>query len=166
MKHLWRLSYSHNYTKHLLSTPLGLLCAKAAILDKIIQQRPCSDVLCLWSSKIVVQTCWVSQYASHQPKAGAGTLTFIMFRTQCHSSRRTKLDQWARTNLKNKVLLKHSMAEIQMLQCLSSSDHNINYCTMFTKWATTIPDQNQTYNKILSSKDKQDDKLFLDAPRK
>lgn len=58
------------------------------------------------------------------------------------------------------VLLKNSKAKIQMLQPLRSSGHNINYCTMLTKWATVIPDQNQTYNKILSSTDKQEDNSF------
>jgi hypothetical protein len=75
---------------------------------------------------------------SHQPKAAAAAiltliLHMIMFTAQCHSAMRTKLYQWVRTDFKNMVLLKHSKAEIQMLQPLSSSDHNINYCTMFTK---------------------------------
>jgi len=108
----------------------------------------------------------VSQYTSHQPKAAAGILTLIwyikMFTTQCQSSMRNKLYQRVRPNRKDS--LETQQAEIQTLQPPSSSDHNISCCTMFTKWATIFPDQNQTYNKILSSTDKKEDKVFLDAP--
>jgi len=135
MKHLSKLSYSHNCTKHLLSTPLGLLCAKDAILDETTQQRPCSDVSVSDPQKLWFRHVKGLSVHKHQSKAGEDILTLhmIMFTTQCHSSMRTKLYQWATTNFKNMVLLKHNKAEIQMLQPLGSSDHNSNYCTMFTK---------------------------------
>jgi hypothetical protein len=91
----------------------------------------------------------VSQYKSHQPKAWAGILTLILHMkifTTLSFINEDKTVSMGTNRFQEYGPSEQQQGQNKNVTTSGSSDHNNSYCTMLTKWATIIADQNQTWH--------------------